>query len=157
MYFVDCIDIHGQMRRLPKTDLIFRPAVFAIVVHDEQLLVLTLKATGKRHLPGGGVDLGDTLETTLKRELQEETGVEIEVGNLVYVAELFFYYNPSGKAYHGLHFYYSCRPKSVTLLADAQVQDGSAEKPRWVALNSLQADDFQNDGEMILAAARQGT
>ncbi|MEM7028683.1 MAG: NUDIX domain-containing protein [Chloroflexota bacterium] len=150
---VGCIDLDGIVRAVPKEQVKLRPAVFAIVVHDSRLLVLTLKATGKYHLPGGGVDAGDSLEVALKRELREETGIAVEVDGLVHFSELFFYYNPSGNTYHGLHFYYLCQPRSINLLPDSQVQDGSAGRPRWVPLDKLSAKDFQNDGDAILKYA----
>ena len=150
MSTVNCITLSGQYKAIPKGDLILRPAAFAIIVSQGQLLTLTLQASGRYHLPGGGVETGDSLTSTLIREVAEETGVDIEVGPLVHFAELFFYYNPSGRAYHGLHFYYHCWPKSLSLLADDQVQDGSAGQPRWRSLESLEATDFQNEGQAIL-------
>ncbi|HXE72321.1 MAG TPA: NUDIX hydrolase, partial [Candidatus Nitrosotenuis sp.] len=38
-------------------------------------------------LPGGGVDFGETLPATARRETLEETGLEIEVDDLVLVSE----------------------------------------------------------------------
>jgi ADP-ribose pyrophosphatase YjhB (NUDIX family) len=37
--------------------------------------------------PGGGLDLNESLETGLQREMLEETGVAAEVGNLLYIQQ----------------------------------------------------------------------
>ncbi len=116
-----------------------------------------MQYTEKYHLPGGGISVGETIEATLKREIREETGVEIEVGRFAHFEEIFFYYDPSDRVYHGLHFYYICRPKTIGLLEDDQVNDGSAEKPRWVNIEHLHAQDFQSGGKVILELYKMDT
>ncbi|MBN1310271.1 MAG: hypothetical protein JXB30_02550, partial [Anaerolineae bacterium] len=69
--------------------------------------------------------------------------------------ELFFYYDPSERAYHGLHFYYICRPKTLALVDDSQVNDEAAEQPRWVSIEGLQAQDFQAHGDIIVDLCRE--
>ena len=44
---------------------------------------------GKWDLPGGGVDEGEEIDVALKRELQEETGLEAEIGSLLRISEFF--------------------------------------------------------------------
>lgn len=57
---------------------------------DGRLLVVRRgnpPAAGRWTLPGGKVQRGERLAAALKRELHEETGLEVQVGDLVGVAE----------------------------------------------------------------------
>jgi 8-oxo-dGTP pyrophosphatase MutT (NUDIX family) len=152
---IECVTLSGQLKQVPSEALSFRPAVYAILVRDQKILLLKMNATGKYHLPGGGIEVSERIEETLHREVREETGIEIQVDRLGFFAELFFFYDPSGRAYHGLHFFYLCSPVTRNLIADEQVVDGSAGKPRWVRISDLEAKDFQHSGEKILAVCRQ--
>jgi 8-oxo-dGTP diphosphatase len=56
-------------------------AVSAAIVRDARVLVVRRAlppAYGLHTLPGGGVELGETLEQAVAREIREETGLEIE-------------------------------------------------------------------------------
>ena len=59
---------------------------------DEVLLVRRGKepALGEWSLPGGAVEVGETLEEALHRELQEETGIEVEILGLSAFLERIF-------------------------------------------------------------------
>jgi len=152
---VQCITLNGQTKNFDRERLILRPAAYALIVSEGKLLLLKMRATGKYHLPGGGIEVGERIEETLEREIQEETGIEMDVQRLVHFEEVFFYYDPSDTAYHGLHFYYICTAKTVSTLPDEQVADDSAEQPRWVEISTLNPEDFQYHGEVILALCRQ--
>lgn len=152
---VECITLDGHTKVFNNDRLILRPAAYALIVHDGKLLLLKMRHTGKYHLPGGGINIGERMEETLKREAQEETGIEIDVVRFVHFEEVFFYYDPSDRAYHGLHFYFICRPKTLRLLTDDQVDDGSAEKPRWVEILDLHPEDFQFHGDVVLELCKQ--
>ncbi|MFF4448221.1 NUDIX domain-containing protein [Streptomyces sp. NPDC001502] len=64
--------------------------VTGIVIEDGQILLLDQDTDGDRSwsLPGGKVEPGETLEEALRREMLEETGVEVEVGRLLYVCDV---------------------------------------------------------------------
>jgi mutator protein MutT len=147
---IEMIDLYGEKVMMPKDRLYFRPAVYGLVVKDRKILLMTARNTGKYCYPGGGVELGETLEQALKRELLEEAGIEISLGKLLDVRESFFYYNPSDDATHGFLFYYLCHAVGDKLKDDKDVIDNEAGKPRWVELISLKPEQFQNwQGEIL--------
>jgi 8-oxo-dGTP diphosphatase len=57
--------------------------VSGLIIHDRKVLLIRRgKEPYKDHwsLPGGGVELGQRLRDAVKREVWEETGLEVEVG-----------------------------------------------------------------------------
>lgn len=56
-----------------------------VIVTNEQGEILLIKRTdnGNHALPGGGLDLGESLPETAVRETREETGLEVEITGLV--------------------------------------------------------------------------
>lgn len=147
---ITCTAFLGGTRDIAEDKLKFRPAVYAIIPRDDQVLLVSTIRTKKLYLPGGGVDIGETLNDALKREVREETGIEIDVDELVHFKEDFFYYDPGDEAYHSLLFFFTARPTTFTLAEDGQVDDGEIEKPHWVAWQNLQPNDFHSHGEAIL-------
>ena len=61
--------------------------VAAVVVRDGRVLLARHEKRGESYwvLPGGGVEPSETVAEALVRELREEAGLEIEVGELLFV------------------------------------------------------------------------
>jgi ADP-ribose pyrophosphatase len=69
-------------REYPKRPI---ASVAACVFKDGRILLIqrgTPPSKGKWSVPGGAIELGESLQQTAKRELDEECGVEIDVGEL---------------------------------------------------------------------------
>jgi 8-oxo-dGTP diphosphatase len=61
----------------------FRVAVSALLFDEHRVLLARRRDIDWWNLPGGGMELGETVEEAVKREVLEETGLEVEVGQLV--------------------------------------------------------------------------
>jgi ADP-ribose pyrophosphatase YjhB (NUDIX family) len=152
---IECQSIYGNYKLVPREKLVFRPAAYAIIVYAGRILLVTTKCSGRYSPPGGGVDIGETLEEALRREVKEETGLEIEVERFAFFDERFFYYDPLDEAFHSFNFFFVCKPTTLDLVDDDRVDDLEAEEPRWTKLNSVRAEDFQICGEKILQVVRE--
>ncbi len=123
------------MRRFPE-----RPVVgIGAVVLDERGRVLLVRRAhaplkGEWSLPGGAVEVGETLEEAVAREVLEETGLVVDVGPVVEVLDRIDR-TPDGRVeYHFVIVDYLCRARS----GDA-VCGSDADAVQWVARPDLAA------------------
>lgn len=71
-----------------------RIAIKALIINAGKILLLREADTygegtqhGRYHLPGGRVEVGEPFEEALNREIMEETGLTVEVGQPFFVGE----------------------------------------------------------------------
>ncbi len=63
--------------------------VGALIINNEKKFLLALRSQhaknerGKWEIPGGAVEFGETFEEALHREIREELGIKIQIGELV--------------------------------------------------------------------------
>lgn len=73
-----------------------------VIIHNNK--ILAHRNLNKDHycIPGGRVEIGENSEETIKREIQEELGKQIEITGYVATIENFFEMNES--KYHEIYF-----------------------------------------------------
>jgi len=136
-----------------------KQAVRAIVIRDDQLLVMHRNKFGKHYdtLPGGGVEIGESLDQALLRELAEETGVQIAHPRLVYIEDAERLY---GTQYVYLCDYVSGEPVLSPDSEEAKIGalGQNLYEPAWLPLAKLAGAEFVSTGlkERILNAVEQG-
>ena len=75
-----------------------------VIIHNNKVLVHRNINSDHYALIGGRVEIGEDSETTVKREIQEELGKDIEIKGYVSTIENFF--EMKGSKYHEIMFVY---------------------------------------------------
>jgi 8-oxo-dGTP diphosphatase len=92
-------------------------AVSASLFHSNQLLMVQRAhppAQGLWALPGGAVQLGETPEEALRREMMEECQLSIEIQRLNHIANRLFLDRAGRIQYHYVIINYLCTAGSVS-------------------------------------------
>ena len=82
----------------------FNFRVAGIAIANNRVLLHRLDRDDFWTFPGGRVELGETSQDALLRELKEELNADIEIVRMLWLVENFFEYN--SQQYHEIAFYY---------------------------------------------------
>jgi 8-oxo-dGTP diphosphatase len=129
----------GERRTAGNREYPDRPVVGvgAVVLVDGKV-VLVRRAheplKGEWNLPGGGVEIGETLREACAREMLEETGLVVEVGPVIEVFDRIMRDAAGGVQYHFVLIDYVCRAVGGTLgcatdASEVALADPSALEP----------------------------
>jgi ADP-ribose pyrophosphatase YjhB (NUDIX family) len=109
--------------------------VGAVIVHDNRAVIVqrsTEPLKGQWSIPGGALELGETLRHCAAREALEETGLEVEAVDVLDVFDS-IYPDSDGRArYHYVLIDFFCRIIGGELRAG-----GDAAQARWITLEEL--------------------
>lgn len=106
------------------------------MIVDDHRVVLVRRGhaplKGEWSVPGGVVEVGETLEAAITREVREETGLEVEVGPIVDVIDRLKHDSDGRVEYHYVLVDFLCRPRGGSLACASD-----AEAVAWAALDEL--------------------
>lgn len=110
-------------KEYPKMPIV---AVGALVLQDRNILLVRRvnePGKGKWSIPGGTVELGESLKDAVIREVYEETGLVVEVSELLDVVEVIRKDNAGNIVFHYVILDYLAKPVGGTLRAASDASD----------------------------------
>ena len=104
---------------------------------------------GAWSLPGGAQELGETAEAAARRELREETG--LEVGDLILAANVdSIHRDPDGRT----RFHYTILDFAAAWANGEPVAGGDVTDAAWVGYDRFDAFDLWSEARRVIRLAR---
>ncbi|MEH0449956.1 MULTISPECIES: NUDIX hydrolase [unclassified Streptomyces] len=107
-------------------------SVDCLVLYDKQVLLVRKEMTGGWVMPGGLIEMGETLADAGRRETKEEAGVEVEIHGIVGIFDSNLL--PTGEGVHILDI-----TLAATFVAGKPRPSGETSDARWWDLHELPA------------------
>ena len=133
------------------TDIVQRIAMKAVIVNKQgQVLILREAATygdgtqrGRYHMPGGRLEAGENFEDALRREVREETGLEVDIDYPVYVGE----WRPVIRdvPHQIVGTFFVCTPKSDEVVLSTEHDDY-----QWINPKDRQKYDLMDPEDKVI-------
>ncbi|MBX2991213.1 MAG: NUDIX hydrolase [Bacteroidetes bacterium] len=112
-----------------------RVGVGAVVFNDARVLLVkrgTPPSEGLWAIPGGRLELGESLQQAAEREILEETGVVIRAGSPVFTFDV-IERNASGE----IRFHYVIVDLAAEYISGEPIPDDDAHEARWISEGEL--------------------
>lgn len=128
-----------------------------LLISGDSILLVQLKSPVTNDYiwipPGGGLQFGETLKEALKREFKEETGLHVEVKELIHIHEFI------ENRIHALEFYFEVEVKSGNVRLGVDPEYGKdAQILKDIGFHKLdKLDEIDFKPESLIAVLQSDT
>lgn len=157
---VICKDVFQNEYKVPVDELELRVGVYAVIIENDKIL-LTRQWDGYS-LIGGGLERGETIEEAIVREVKEESGLDVEPGEVFFHATTFFKRNPETPARQSVQLYLNHKKISGKINHNENITASektyTVDVPEWVDVSRLGKIKFRHsvDLDKIIDAYERG-
>ncbi len=126
-------------------------AVGGVIVEGNNVLLIRRAkepSIGDWSIPGGAVELGEKLTAALRREILEETGLQVRVGKIIEVLDRILPDSKGNVEYHYVLVDFVCSVEAGELHPSSDVSDA-----RWAARNDLARYSLRPDTLRVIEKA----
>lgn len=130
-----------------KTDEgIFNYRVCAIILKDSKILAMKNDISPYYFLPGGRVELHESADDAIAREIREELCVDAQIVRPLWLNQNFFIEDTIGEKFHELCIYYLIDVSNTDLVNSSDMFTTRKSKHNeifyWLSIDSLKDDIF---------------
>src|SRR5512133_3918866 len=134
-----------------KRDYPDRPlvGVGTVIVHEGRAVIVqrgTEPLKGQWSVPGGALEVGETLRLCAVREALEETGLHVEAGEVLEVFDAIYRELDGTIVYHYVLIDFACRLVGGELKAG-----GDAMQAKWITLEELEQYHVAETARKVIA------
>jgi len=127
--------------------------VGGVILDGERVVLIRRRSpplAGEWSLPGGIVEVGETLEACVARELLEETGLHVDVGSVIEVFDRITHDAAGRVEYHYVLVDYLCRATAGALRGGSDV-----DAAKWVSMSDLAEYRLPKKATTIIRRGRE--
>ena len=117
------------------TDTIILNFAGACVTNDKGEILLQKRSKNDNiwGLPGGALEIGESIEEAAKREIKEETGLDIKIEYLIGVYSKYLFEYPNGDKSQSICYFF----KGISIGGDIYIDNKETFDLKFFAKNSL--------------------
>lgn len=132
------VDDHNRVVPYDGSELAWRISVQAVIEREGKILLIKDRRQEFYSTPGGGVEVDEPIAEALQREMLEEVGARVRMGEVLYVHQDRFYHRGNGRFFESMIFFF----QAELLEEPGLPQDKNVEYARWFSYDELRADNL---------------
>lgn len=124
----------------------FNYRVCGIIIHDNKILAMHDQRSPYYYLPGGRVQLGETVEEAILREIKEELEIDAKIVRPLWFNQGFFTEDVSGEQFHEICVYFLMDISHTDLLSKGEQfvlnENNKRHTFEWLEFDRLKDEYF---------------
>lgn len=123
--------------RSKKQGQVFGVRATALIMKKQQLFLSYREENQAYYTIGGAIQVGESTEAAVVREVKEELGIEVAVRQLAFIVENEFTVVDKGETinFHNIEFHYIVEPMEET--PSQMIEDDCSAPCYWIGVDSL--------------------